>query len=54
VCVAEAGKPWIGEVREPLRVRPQSPAKSDSEYQREGMANARVKLKKLYPTIELQ
>jgi hypothetical protein len=39
VCVDEGGKQLIGEVREPLPVRPGSPAKQDSEYQRDGMAN---------------
>lgn len=39
VCVDEAGKQLIGEVREPLPVRPGTPAKQDSEYQRGGMAN---------------
>lgn len=39
VCVDEAGKQLIGEVREPLPVRPGKPAKQDSEYQRGGMAN---------------
>jgi transposase len=39
VCVDEGGKQLIGEVREPLPVRPGSPAKRDSEYQRHGTAN---------------
>ena len=39
VCVGEGGKQLIGEVREPLPVRPDSPAKEDYEYEREGMAN---------------
>jgi len=39
VCVDEGGKQLIGEVREPLPVRPGSPAKEDSEYKRGGMAN---------------
>lgn len=39
VCVDEGGKQLIGDVREPLPVRPGSPAKQDSEYVREGMAN---------------
>lgn len=39
VCVDEGGKPLIGEVREPLPVRPGSPAKHDYEYRRNGMAN---------------
>ena len=39
VCVDEAGKQLIGEVREPLPLRPGSPAKSDYEYERVGMAN---------------
>lgn len=39
VCVDEGGKQLVGEVRAPLAVRPGSPAKQDSEYQRGGMAN---------------
>jgi len=39
VCVDEAGKQLIGEVRPPLPVRAGSPAKQDSQYQRGGMAN---------------
>ena len=39
VCVDEGGKQFIGDVREPLPVRPGSPAKQDSEYARGGMAN---------------
>lgn len=39
VCVDEGGKQLIGEVREPLPVRPKSPAKQDHEYERGGMAN---------------
>jgi hypothetical protein len=39
VCVDEGGKQLIGEVREPLPVRPGSAAKQDYEYERGGMAN---------------
>ena len=39
VCVDEGGKQLIGEVRPPLPVRPHSPVKQDSEYQRGGVAN---------------
>jgi hypothetical protein len=39
VCVDEGGKQLIGDVREPLPVRPASPAKQDYEYQRNGTAN---------------
>ena len=39
VCVDEGGKQLIGEVREPLPVRPGSPAKEDCVYERGGMAN---------------
>jgi len=39
VCVDEGGKQLIGDVREPLPVRPASPAKQDYEYERGGMAN---------------
>ena len=39
IGVDEGGKQLIGDVREPLPVRPGSPAKQDHEYEREGMAN---------------
>jgi hypothetical protein len=39
VCVDEGGKQLIGDVREPLPVRPGSPAKHDGEYVRGGVAN---------------
>jgi hypothetical protein len=39
VAVDEGGKQLIGDVREPLPLRPGSPAKQDYEYQRGGMAN---------------
>ena len=39
VGVDEGGKQLIGDVRAPLPVRPGSPARQDSEYQRGGMAN---------------
>jgi DDE superfamily endonuclease len=39
VCVDEGGKQLIGDIREPLPVRPASPTKQDYEYQRQGMAN---------------
>jgi hypothetical protein len=39
VGVDEGGQQLIGDVREPLPVRPGSPAKQDSEYKRGGMAN---------------
>lgn len=39
VTVDEGGKQLLGDVREPLPVRPASPAKQDYEYQRGGMAN---------------
>ena len=39
VCVDEAGKQLIGDIRPPLPVRPGSPAKQDSESQRQGTAN---------------
>ncbi|MFO0970715.1 MAG: IS630 family transposase, partial [Gemmataceae bacterium] len=38
VCVDELRKQLIGEVREPLPLRPGSPRKSDSEYVRHGTA----------------
>ncbi len=47
VCVDEGGKQLIGEVREPLPVRPGSPAKTDSEYIRGGMANLFVAVEPL-------
>ena len=39
VCADEGGKQLIGDVREPLPVRPKSPAKEDYEYERRGTAN---------------
>ena len=39
VCVDEGGKQLIGDVREPLPLRPGSPAKQDYEYERGGTAN---------------
>ena len=39
VCADEAGKQLTGEVRPPLPVRVGSPAKEDSEYERNGTAN---------------
>jgi hypothetical protein len=39
VRVDEGGKQLIGDVREPLPVRPGSAAKQDHEYERGGMAN---------------
>jgi hypothetical protein len=39
VGVDEGGKQLIGDVREPLPVRPGSPAKHDGEYVRGGVAN---------------
>jgi DDE superfamily endonuclease len=39
VCADEGGKQLIGDVREPLPVRPGSAAKQDHEYERGGMAN---------------
>jgi hypothetical protein len=39
VCVDEGGKQLVGDIREPLPVRPGSPAKEDYEYERHGTAN---------------
>lgn len=39
ICVDEAGKQLIGDLREPLPVRPGRVARQDSEYRRGGMAN---------------
>ena len=39
VCVDEAGKQLVGDVRPPLPVRPGKPAREDSEYERRGTAN---------------
>ncbi len=39
VCVDEGGKQLIGDVREPLPVRPGKAARHDSEYIRGGVAN---------------
>jgi hypothetical protein len=47
VAVDEGGKQLIGEVRPPLPVRPQSAAKEDSEYERNGVANLFVAVEPL-------
>jgi transposase len=39
VCADEGGKQLIGDVREPLPVRPGAPAKEDYEYERNGTSN---------------
>lgn len=39
VCVDGGGTQLVGDVREPLPVRPGSPAKEDGEYERHGTAN---------------
>jgi hypothetical protein len=39
VCVDEGGKQLVGDVREPLPVRPGTPARQDAEYARGGVAN---------------
>jgi hypothetical protein len=39
ICVDEAGKQLIGDVRPPLPIRPRQPAKQDCEYTRGGVAN---------------
>jgi hypothetical protein len=39
VCVDEGGTQLVGDVREPLPVRPGSPATEDCEYERGGVAN---------------
>ena len=39
VCFDEGGKQLIGEVRPPLPVRPGTPRREDSEYERHGTAN---------------
>ena len=39
ICVDEGGKQLIGDVREPLPLRPGSRARFDSEYTRGGVAN---------------
>jgi hypothetical protein len=39
VCVDEGGKQLVGDIREPLPVRPGSSAKEDCEYERHGTAN---------------
>lgn len=38
VCVDAGGKQLVGDVRDPLPVRPGSPAKHDHEYARAGVA----------------
>jgi transposase len=47
VCVDEGGKQLIGDVREPLPVRPGSAAKQDCEYARNGVANLFVAVEPL-------
>jgi hypothetical protein len=47
VCVDEGGKQLIGDVREPLPTRVGSPAKQDTEYVRNGMANLFLALEPL-------
>src|SRR5262249_26471254 len=47
VCIDEGGKQLIGDVREPLPVRPGRPARVDHEYQRGGMANLFLALEPL-------
>jgi DDE superfamily endonuclease len=39
VCLDEASKQLLGEVREPLPLRPGQPAREDYEYERHGTAN---------------
>ncbi len=39
VCVGEGGKQLTGDAREPLPVRPGTPARHDAEYTRAGVAN---------------
>jgi len=39
VCIDEVPKQLVGEVRVPLPVRPNAPARYDYEYKREGVAN---------------
>ena len=41
-CADEGGKQLIGDAREPLPVRPESPAEEDYEYARNGTANPSV------------
>ena len=50
VCADEGGKQLIGDVREPLPVRPKSPAKEDYEYARNGTANLSVAFEPLAGT----
>lgn len=39
ICFDEGGKQLLGDVRSPLPVRPGSPPREDSEYERNGTAN---------------
>jgi hypothetical protein len=39
VCLDEASKQLLGEVREPLPLQPRKPAREDYEYERHGTAN---------------
>jgi transposase len=47
VGLDEGGKQLIGDIRPPLPVRPGSPAKEDSEYERNGVANLFMALEPL-------
>lgn len=54
VCVDEGGKQLIGDLREPLPVRPGSKAKVDSEYRRGGVANVFMAFEPLAGQRQLQ
>ena len=54
VCVDEGGKQLIGDVREPLPVRPGSAAKQDAEYARGGVANLFMAFEPLAGTRHVQ
>lgn len=66
ICMDEGSKQLLGEVREPIPMKPGKPKREDNEYKREEERNqahvtinwrfttekARIKLKRLYPLIE--
>jgi transposase len=54
VCVDEAGKQLIGDLREPLPTRPCSPAKLDCHYRRGGTANLFMAFEPLAGTRHVQ
>ena len=54
VCIDEGGKQLIGDVREPLPVRPGLPRREDYEYERQGMANLFMVFEPLVGTRQVE